>query len=96
MAKKTRGGSGEKSTEAKKEKVARIGNTLEIKAYMHCGLCLSEKPDNVSAASFSRLDVGWTQWGLQVWCRRHECNVCNIDFEGQQHQANTTRPRKPS
>jgi len=67
------------------------GNTLEISAYMHCGLCLQERPRDRSPQDWARLEVGWTARGLQVWCLRHNCNVCNIDFEGQKHPANTTR-----
>ena len=30
----------------------------------------------------SSLDVGFTEIGLQVWCRRHHLNVVHIDFAG--------------
>ena len=45
----------------------------------------------MSPDAHSRLDVGWTEWGLQVWCRRHQANVIHMDFEGEQHMATTTR-----
>jgi hypothetical protein len=70
-----------------------IPNTNEIAAYMHCGKCLEEKPPDQSPQEWAQLEVGWTQLGLQVWCKRHDCNVCHIDFEGQKHPANTTRKR---
>ena len=38
--------------------------------------------DSESLQEYSKLDVGFTNIGLQVWCRRHEINVCHIDFEG--------------
>ena len=63
--------------------------TNEIVQFMHCSLCIAEKPDDVSPAVWARLEIGWTPWGLQVWCRRHVCNVIHIDFEKQQHPANT-------
>ena len=65
--------------------------SLSIGLYMHCALCLAEMPDETSPKLWSRLDVGYTKEGIQVWCRRHGCNVIHIDFEGQQHPANTTR-----
>jgi hypothetical protein len=75
------------------QKPKRVSSKLEISAYIHCGLCLAEKPDGVSPAGYSRLEIGWTPHGLQVWCRRHNCNVMHIDFEGQKHPADTSRPR---
>ena len=35
-------------------------------------------------------DIGWTKLGLQVWCKKHNCNMMHIDFQGQQHPANLT------
>lgn len=64
--------------------------TLEIELYLHCGLCLKQKPGSQSPEEWARLAVGWTPHGLQVWCVRHGCNVAHIDFEGQQHPANTS------
>lgn len=67
-------------------------NTNEIQLYLHCARCLAELPGSgESAESYSRLNVGWTAIGLQVWCRRHNANIVHIDFEGHQHPANTTR-----
>jgi hypothetical protein len=68
-----------------------ISNDNEITGYVHCGLCLKELPDDQSPAEWCRLNVGWTKQGLQVWCVRHNVNVCHIDFQGQQHPANTSR-----
>lgn len=78
-----------------------ISSDNEIEAYMHCGLCLQEKPDDMSPREFSDSEVGMTPQGLQIWCKRHECNVIHIDFQGEKHPANTTRklpeeePKKP-
>lgn len=72
-----------------------VTNSKEISLYLHCGLCVQEwkdgKAPGESPESYSRLSVGWTAPGLQVWCNRHDCNVVHIDFEGVQHPANTTR-----
>lgn len=35
-----------------------------------------------SLQEYSMLDVGFTNIGLQVWCRRHDVNVVHIDFNG--------------
>lgn len=35
-----------------------------------------------------RYNVGFTEIGLQIWCRRHEVNVAHIDFQGEKHPAN--------
>lgn len=68
-----------------------IGNDNQIKMYMHCARCLGDRPPTVSPADYSQLDIGWTDHGLQVWCRRHDCNVLHVDFEGVKHPASTSR-----
>ena len=61
-----------------------LSNELSIGLYLHCKMCFDgELPQNI--------EVGWTEQGLQVWCKNHECNIVHIDFEGQQHPADTTR-----
>jgi hypothetical protein len=56
----------------------------EIKVFFHCKKCLEEIPDGVSPREWVRMEVGYTELGLQVWCTRHEENVIHIDFLGQQ------------
>lgn len=72
-----------------------VPNTKEIVGFMHCGLCLEEVPGNESPESYARLSVGWTKLGFQVWCVRHDCNVCHVDFEGNKHPANDSRLLRP-
>jgi hypothetical protein len=43
---------------------------------------LAGQTDSASLQSYFQLDVGFTDIGLQVWCRRHDGNVAHIDFEG--------------
>lgn len=73
-----------------------IEATNEINAYLHCGLCLAELPDDESPASYSQTQAGLTPRGLQIWCNRHNANVVHIDFEGQQHPANMNREPQPA
>lgn len=73
-----------------------IPNTNEIHSFVHCGLCLEEihSPKLVgkhSPREYAQLEVGFTEVGLQIWCKRHECNVLHIDFEGQCHPSNSER-----
>ena len=68
-----------------------ISRKKEIGRYFHCSLCIDEKPADQSPQDWARLSIGFTPIGLQVWCNRHDCNVCHIDFEGQKHPANTNR-----
>lgn len=68
-----------------------ISNLNEIKLYVHCGLCLKERPAEIPPKDYSKLEIGWTEKGIQVWCCRHEANVMHIDFQGHTHPANTTR-----
>ena len=61
--------------------------TRQIEMFLHCGLCLKEKPADVSPSDWARVEVGWTPHGIQIWCRRHEANVLHINFEGIMHPA---------
>ena len=67
------------------------GTDLEIRSFMHCGMCLDERPEGVSPMDWSRTQTGWTWNGLQVWCNRHNVNVCNIDLMGHKITVNTHR-----
>ena len=40
-----------------------------------------------SLQKYSLLDVGFTNRGLQVWCRRHDVNVVHVDFDGNRLKA---------
>lgn len=56
-----------------------------------CAKCLDEMTrgftDSKSLQDYARLDVGFTEQGLQVWCRRHDLNVVHIDFDGMMPEA---------
>lgn len=71
-----------------------LTNELAISAYLHCGRCLAEfsagLADGRSPADYSRLSVGFTRLGIQVWCTRHNANVLHMDFQGKQHPADST------
>ena len=52
-----------------------------------CSKCETEfllgATDSRSLQDYSRLDIGFTSIGVQVWCRRHDANVVHIDFADQ-------------
>ena len=56
-----------------------------------CSKCETEflvgSTDSRSLQDYSRLDIGFTNIGVQVWCRRHDANVVHIDFAGQKPTA---------
>jgi len=60
-----------------------MSKTNDIKMFFHCKDCLNDKPDDASPQEWSRLEVGWTVKGLQVWCIRHCHDVITLDFQGQ-------------
>lgn len=62
--------------------------TNSIQSFMHCARCLRSIPSGISPRDYAKLEVGFTKLGLQIWCKRHELNVCHIDFEGRKHPAN--------
>ena len=49
-----------------------------------CTKCSDEfvegSTDAKSLQEYTKLDVGFTDRGFQVWCRRHELNVCHFNF----------------
>ena len=51
-----------------------------IKEHTVCHKCYEEfkKDPSISPSlrDYTLLDVGFTDIGIQVWCRRHERNVC--------------------
>lgn len=67
--------------------MTKISIQNEIGLYMHCRRCLEEIPDGVSPRDWQQTETGWTDLGFQVWCKRHECNVIHMDFEGHEHPA---------
>ena len=57
-----------------------------IKEPVVCSRCADEfeggDTDAASLRDYTTLDVGFTDKGMQVWCRRHDTNVVLIDFDG--------------
>jgi len=75
-----------------------IPNTNEIVTFLHCRLCTDELEAGeieLSPRDYAELEVGFTEIGLQIWCRRHECNITHVDYEGYQHPANNDRIEHP-
>lgn len=53
-----------------------------IKAFFHCKKCIEEIPPNTSPREWAQLEVGWTRYGVQVWCKRHELEVEHFHLMG--------------
>ena len=57
-----------------------------IKEILICNQCYQEYDagltDSKSLQQYTILDVGLTDMGIQVWCRRHNVNVVHINFGG--------------
>jgi hypothetical protein len=51
---------------------------LSIIAYFHCRDCLKELPAGTSPAEYQKIQVGLTNDGFQVWCRRHDKSVTHF------------------
>ena len=68
--------------------------SLKIDSYVACTKCAKEVADiepKISLQDYAAIDVGFTNWGLQVWCRRHQVNIVHLDFGGQQLPADFRR-----
>lgn len=63
----------------------------QIQKPIVCVKCSAEFENGLSDAAslqnYSRLDVGFTKRGLQIFCRRHELNVCHLNFNNQKIDA---------
>ena len=62
-----------------------------IKEPIVCSACLDEfaagQTDKATIRDYVSLDIGFTDTGLQIWCRRHDRNICVLDFDGYQPTA---------
>jgi len=47
----------------------------KIEGYFHCAKCGDEVPSNMSISEYSDNDVGFTPYGIEVWCNRHNERV---------------------
>ena len=58
-----------------------------ITAHVVCQSCLQEYQNIINPSfalrDFIAIDVGFTEIGIQIWCRKHDKNICHIDFDGQ-------------
>jgi len=57
----------------------------QINLYIHCNKCIKELPAATSPSDFQDIKVGFTEKGIQVWCKRHDQSMLHIDFEGNDH-----------
>ena len=58
-----------------------------IVMFLHCKKCSESAPSDMSPSDYQDIEAGWTEDGLQVWCKRHDQNIICIDFEGHNHPA---------
>lgn len=57
-------------------------HTKEIKGYIHCKKCEESCPAGMSYQEWADVEVGFTPYGLQLWCHRHGMNIAHFDFRG--------------
>ena len=64
----------------------------QINQHVICAKCEEDfqagSTDSSSLQDYTKLDVGFTDIGIQVWCRRHDANVVHVNFNGQKLEAN--------
>ena len=59
-----------------------------IVGFFHCAQCLRELSEisrqdrSMSPSDFQEIQVGYTDVGIQVWCKRHNRNIAHFDLEG--------------
>jgi hypothetical protein len=51
-------------------------------SYMHCALCMRDKPDGITPQKWARQQLAVTKEGqLQLWCVRHDVNIALLEFD---------------
>jgi hypothetical protein len=68
--------------------------SLSITQYVVCSKCadeLAHLDPPQSLQDYAKMDIGFTDYGVQVWCRRHKANIVHIDFQGQKPAADFRR-----
>ncbi len=59
-----------------------------IEEFIHCAQCVEEWKSSAytrktqSPQEYQKIEAGWTEKGLRIWCVRHNRNVMHLDFEG--------------
>lgn len=43
--------------------------------FVHCKQCLSSLPLDTSPSEYQSIEVSFTGDRVQVWCKRHQCNM---------------------
>ena len=51
-----------------------------VKKYWHCEKCMYEKPDGVSPREYGNYEIGMTDYGLEIWCKRHDVRVTHMNL----------------
>ena len=71
----------ESKEQSRDEKTLEYLKTNCIELYFNCTLCSPLKPNHISLMEWSRMQAGFTKYGLQVWCNRCDKSVLHIDHE---------------
>ena len=60
----------------------------QISHQVVCSKCEAEfrksRTNSGILQEYTKLDIGFTDIGMQVWCRRYDANVVHVNFEGNQ------------
>ncbi len=67
-----------------------MDQTNDIQLFFQCRQCLEEisigVAGTVSPRDYGKMEIGWTEKGIQVRCVRHELEIVSLDFLGQKIQ----------
>ena len=47
---------------------------------------MEEIPSDTSPRDYAQLEVGFDDYGIQVWCKRHETSVVHLDYDVPEHK----------
>ena len=62
-----------------------------INSHIVCNECIKElstlPSSDVNLKNFVKFEVGFTKLGIQIWCIRHNINVCHVNFDNNELSA---------
>ena len=74
---------------------SKIDQSHRIYQFIHCPQCVRELTEvlrqdrsvSMSPSDLQEIEVGFTDVGIQLWCKRHNHNIVHFDFGGVHHRA---------
>jgi hypothetical protein len=76
------------------EKLKSASKTNKIERFFHCALCMMELKNGsfgtpTSPRDYADIEAGVYADGIQVWCKRHEVNIADLNMSDEHLKVDT-------